>query len=120
MYARFTYLNLMLVGVLIALQVLGILPTLIAMDKYYAMPIIGVLTIYALWAVATRRKDEALWLADKLPVVGLALTVIGLLGASTGDLTGGAFKADVIHALVGNLMGVLGFAWVELNVKVFR
>lgn len=120
MLGRFIVLNTIGIGLLVAAHLLGILPVLLAADKLFAIPIIGTLTAVGLAMVATGRIEGALWLADKLPVVGLALTVIGLLWASTGDLEGLAFKRDIIQALVGNLMGVVGYAWLELTARVCR
>jgi hypothetical protein len=120
MLGRFIVLNTIGAGLLMAAYLMGVLPILFNADKMLAIPIIGGLTALGLGMLATRRTEAALWLADKLPVVGLALTVIGLLWASTGDLEGVEFKRDIIHALVGNLMGVMGFAWLELTARVCR
>lgn len=108
----------LLLGLLIAGWFYGLVPVLWEADKMWAIPIIGTLTLLGIVYVALNRITASLWLADKLPVVGLGMTVIGLLWASTGDLEGVGFKRDIINALVGNLMGVLGYAWIELNVKV--
>lgn len=118
MISRLIVLNTIGVGLLAALYMLGYLQILWMADKMWAIPIIGVLTLLGIVDVALNRITAALWLSDKLPVVGLALTVIGLLWASNGDIGGDGFKRDVLHALVGNLMGVVGYAWVELNARV--
>jgi hypothetical protein len=120
MLGRFIVLNTIGAGLLVAAHLMGVLPVLLSADKFFAVPIIGGLTLVGLGMMAVRRTEGALWLADKLPVVGLALTVIGLLWASNGDLEGLEFKRDIIHALVGNLMGVMGFAWLELTARVCR
>jgi hypothetical protein len=120
MIGRFIVLNTIGVGLLVAAYLLGWLPVFWAADKMAAIPLIGGLTSLGLWMLATRRTDGALWLADKLPVVGLALTVIGLLWAANGDLGADAFKRDIVHSLIGNLMGVVGYAWLELNARVCR
>jgi hypothetical protein len=120
MFGRFIILNTIGLGLLAAFAQMGWLGVLIGADKFYALPIIGVLTLLGLGMVARRRVEGALWLADKLPVVGLALTVIGLLWASNGVLEGDGFKRDVMHSLVGNLMGVVCYAWLELNARVCR
>lgn len=118
--SRFLILHIILLGLLVAAYFLGWLPVLWAADKFYAIPLIGGLAVVASGMVAVGRTEGATWLSDKLPVVGLALTVIGLLWASNGVLEGDGFKRDVIHALVGNLMGVVSYAWVELVAKVCR
>jgi hypothetical protein len=120
MLGKFIVLNTIGLGLLAAFAQLGWLDVLISADKFYALPLIGTLTIIGLWMVATRRVEGAVWLSDKLPVVGLALTVIGLLWAANGVLEGDGFKRDVMHSLVGNLMGVVCYAWLELNARVCR
>lgn len=86
-------------------------------DKFYAIPIIGSLTLYALYMVARSSLEGALWVADKLPVVGLALTVVGLLWAVKGGYSENLIT-DATHALVGNLAGIVAYAWIELCVWV--
>lgn len=118
MIGKFIVLNTIGAGLLLAAYLLGWLPVFWQADKYYAIPIIGGLMVAGLTLMCLNRISAAVWLADKLPVVGLAFTVIGLLWASQGVLEGDAFKRDVMHSLIGNLMGVVSYAWLELNVKV--
>lgn len=120
MIGRLVVLHTILAGLLLAAWWLGGLQVVLGADRLFAIPLIGSLTLIAIVMVTTNVWTSALWLADKLPVIGLAMTVIALLLASTGDLEGIGFKRDILHALVGNLAGVLGFAWVELVAKVCR
>lgn len=120
MLGKLIILNTIGAGLLVAGYALGYLQVLWAADKMWAIPIIGTLTLLGMLDVCLNRITAALWLSDKLPVVGLALTVIGLLWAANGDIGGDGFKRDVLHALVGNLMGVVGYAWIELNARVCR
>jgi len=113
-------LHIMLFGLLLAGYWFGFTQVLWAADKLYAIPIIWMLTTVGVWMVSRNALEGATWLADKLPVVGLGLTVIGLLWASNGDIGSDAFKRDVLHSLVGNLAGVAGYAWIELCAKVVK
>lgn len=123
MVNRLVVLHTLLAGLLVAAWFMGWLPVLLSADKYHAIPLIGGITLVGIGMVARNAVEGALWLADKLPAMGLAMTVTGLLWASKGLLDGGgvdAFKVDVINSLVGNLMGILGYLWLELVVKVVR
>lgn len=106
------------VALLFIAHLTGLLPVLVNADKFMALPIIGVLVTLGLGLLVRRRTDGALWLANELPVVGLILTVTGLLWASTGDLESVQFKLDIIHALVANLAGVAGMLWIRLNARL--
>ena len=115
--ARLIVLNTVGAGLVVAAHMTGALAVLVGADKFFAIPLIGVLVLLGLWLVGMKKVDAALWLSDKLPVVGLALTVLGLLWADPEDV---GFKRDIIHALVGNFMGVIGYAWLELNARVCK
>lgn len=118
MHGKLTIINSVGLGLLYVFYAIGLLPILLAADKFYAIPIVGTLTLLAIALIALNRISASLWLADKLPAVGLALTVTGLLWASNGDLEAIEFKRDIIHSLVGNLMGVMGWLWVEFNARM--
>ena len=123
MINKLAVLHTLLAGLLVTAWFMGWLPILLAADKYHAIPLIGGVTLVGIGMVARSAVEGALWLADKLPAMGLAMTVTGLLWAANGLLGGGGvdtFKVDVINALVGNLMGILGYLWLELVVKVAR
>lgn len=117
---RLTVLHTALAALLVTSWFTGILPVLVAADKFHALPVIISLTMLGVLLAALRRYDGATWLADKLPGVGLAYTVIGFLWAAQGDMSGDGFKRDIMHALIGNLAGIVGYFWVEFNILICK
>lgn len=118
MTGRIAVLNIMLAGLLVAGYFLGILADLWAMDKFYAIPATWGMVVLGTVMVFRNALAGATWLVDRIPAVGMLLTVTGLLWASNGDLGADAFKRDVIHSLVGNFAGVAGWLWLDLLIKV--
>jgi len=123
MIGRFIVLNTIGAGLLVAAYFLGILPQLLSVDKWFAMPGMGVVTLVGLVLVARKRLDDAEWLHNHMPLLGLLLTVLGtVVGAihfrTTGDYK--AFQMDVITAMLGTLSGMLSYLWLNLNLKVLR
>lgn len=112
---RVVVLHLIAAALLTIAYVNGGLSILWEADRFYAIPIIGSLTLLSLWYVSKSSLEDAVWLADKLPVIGLALTVIGLVWAVKDGYSDSLIK-DATHSLVGNLMGVVCYAWIELCV----
>lgn len=117
MIARLIVLHTLLAGMLVAGWFFGVVPMLWHMDRFYAIPVTAALAMVGVGLVARNAIDEAGWLVERIPAVGMLLTVSGLLWASNGDLASDAFKRDVIHALVGNLGGVLAWLWLDLVIK---
>lgn len=118
---RLVVLHTLLAGVGVTAWFFGWLPMILAADHYHAIPIIGGVTLIGVGMVARNALEGALWLSDLIPAIGLAFTVTGLLWAANGRLGGGSvdmFTADVINSLVGNLMGILGYLWLQLLVRV--
>lgn len=120
MLLRLIILHIVLAALLVAGWYAGFLPVLWQADKFLAIPIIGCLLVAGIYMASRNAIEGCLWLADKLPVVGLALTVSGLLWAANAGLDAEAFKRALVDSLVGNLMGIVGYAWLELVVKVTR
>jgi TctA family transporter len=123
MIGRFIVLNTIGVGLLVAAYLLGILPQLMSVDKWLAMPGIGAVTLLGLMLVARKRFEDAEWLHNHMPLLGLLLTVLGtVMGAihfhTSGDYK--AFQMDVITAMLGTLSGMLSYLWLNLNLKVLR
>lgn len=96
----------------------GFTQVVIDADRMAALPVIGTLTALAILFVCLNRNTDALWLGGNLPVFGLGFTVVGILWAMKNGMDGEQFKIDFVHSLVGNLLGIMGYFWTELNVKV--
>lgn len=123
MIGKFIVLNTIGVGLLVAAHLLGIIPQLLAVDKWLAMPGIGAVMLIGLALVALRRFEDAEWLHNHMPLLGLLLTVLGtVMGAihfhASGDYK--VFQMDVITAMLGTLSGMISYLWLNLNLKVLR
>lgn len=117
MAAKFITLHLLLAGLLFGAWMENGLSLLLASDRFCAVPIIGLLVLAGLGLVLSGKRDSASWLADKIPAVGLILTVVGILYAIKGGPSP-TLVVDAGHALVGNLLGIAGYVWVEFVGRV--
>lgn len=120
MRPRIALLSIIGLACLAALWWAGWASILLQADRLYAAPVIGLCVVIALVFGWMGKWDVTEWLADKLPVLGLIGTVAGILLAANDhpDTSGGAFSTEVIHALVANLLGFAGFAWLSLVQRV--
>lgn len=118
MLGKFIVLNTIGVGLLVAGWLSGLLPVLWAADKFYAFPILGSLLVLGLWMAATGRKEAALELADDLPVVGLGLTIIGILVGSHTVQGVDAFRQVLIDCTTGTLSGFVSYYWLKNVVRL--
>lgn len=96
---------------------------LLTADRVYAMPIIGGLVLIGIGFGWANDWDTTEWLADKLPVIGLIGTVLGVLLAIRGvstidDATRLRIFTGVGEALVANLLGIAGYGWLSLLRRV--
>ena len=110
-------------GLLVALWLSGIGGMLVAADRFHALPVLGVVTLAGLWLAWRGRWADVEWTADLLPILGLIGTVAGfILTAATSDLSNQTGKTTlalhVLYALVSNLGGIVGYAWLTLTRKV--
>ena len=95
-------------------------------DRLHAAPAIGGLTLLGVMFCWQGKWEAAEWLSDKLPVVGLIGTVLGVLlaiqDAQSMDLDAAKLKlfSEIGRSLVANLLGIAGYAWISLMIKVCR
>ena len=123
---RFVVVNTIGLGILLATWLSGGADLILTADRVYAGPIVAVLTVFGLVMAAMRRWEDARWIADKLPIVGLIGTVLGVLLAIKGidgvDIDSARVQifTEVGQALVANMLGMLGYAWLALVVRLCR
>jgi hypothetical protein len=126
MIGRFIVLNTLGLSLLIAAYLMGGLDIVLTADHVYATPVLSILSIIGLGLVVARRHDDAQWIADKLPVLALIGTVLGILLAIHGiqDLEAENARmkifTDVSHSLVANMLGMIGYFWLELVIRVCK
>jgi hypothetical protein len=118
MLGRFIVLNTIGIGLLVAGWVGGLLPVLWAADKFYAFPILGCLLLFGLFLALSGRNSAALELADDLPVVGLGLTIIGLLWGANTVTDVDAFRTVLIDCTSGTLAGFTSYYWLKNVVRL--
>lgn len=119
MIARLAALHVIAAGLLAGAWLAGWLQILLHADRWHALPVLGFVLLVGLWLAGRRRWADVEWVADLLPILGLIGTVVGfILTAATGDLATAAGKTalavDVLYALVSNLGGIVGYAWLTL------
>ena len=123
MRARLILLNLVGIALLAAAWWAGGLALLGEADHVFALPIIGGLVVIALGYAWAEDWGTVEWMADKLPIVGLIGTVLGVLLAIRGvsvvdDATRLRIFTGVGEALVANLLGIAGYGWLSLTKRV--
>lgn len=124
MRARFLLTNTVGLALIAAAWWAGVAPLLVQSDRVHALPIIGFLFGWALWLGWRDRWSGVAFMADKLPVIGLIGTVLGVLMAvqsvQAGDLDAARVKVftEVGESLVSNLLGIAGYAWLSLLCRV--
>jgi hypothetical protein len=95
-------------------------------DRLHAAPAIAALTLLGVTLCWRGKWEAAEWLADKLPVIGLIGTVLGVLlaiqDAQSMDLDAAKLQlfSEIGRSLVANLLGIAGYAWLSLVIKVCR
>jgi len=105
----------------------GIVGMLLAADLVHAVPLFGGILLLAIGYAWFGRWEQVFWIAEQLPILGLICTTYGLLLA-VPDLQGmgesGAahakVAAELISALVANLLGMVGLGWLRLVDRVCR
>ena len=123
MRARLAALHVVAAGLLVGAWLAGWLQILLDADRFHAIPVLGVVMLAGVWLACRRRWGDVEWLADMMPILGLIGTVAGFIfTAATGDLSTAAgktaFAVHVLYALVSNLAGIVGYAWLTLVRKV--
>ncbi len=124
MRGRFLLVNLIGVALIVAAWWVGIVPLLIQSDRIHFIPIIGGLTCWGLWLGWAGRGGGGAGLRDKLPVLGLIGTVLGVLLAvksvQGADMDAARLQVftEVGQSLVANLLGILAYAWLSLLHRV--
>lgn len=124
MRSRFAAVQIVGIGLLIALGLSGGGSILIHADRIYAAPTIGTVILIGLVCGWRGNWDAASWIGDKLPVLGLIGTVAGIVLAISeiggGDLDAERVKifSQIGNSLVANLLGIAGYAWLALTERV--
>lgn len=123
MRARLLLVSLVGIALIAAAGWAGGLALLTQADHVYALPIIGGLVLIGMGFGWAEDWDTTEWLADKLPVIGLIGTVLGVLLAIRGvstidDATRLRIFTGVGEALVANLLGIAGYGWLSLLRRV--
>ena len=124
MKARFAVLHILAAGLLVAAWLNGALGLVLAADRVHAAPVVGIVLLYGLWLGWRGDWDGAAWIGDKLPVVGLLGTVLGILlaihDAQGMDLDAGRLQlfSEIGNSLVANFVGMAGYAWLALVRRV--
>lgn len=120
-HGKMVVLNTVCIGLLIASWFLGGLPIVLAADKFFATYLFLGLVGLVIWLVHKGDVENSKWLTGKFTSIGLIFTVMGLLAAAHGYILANGtmmtFQLEVINALVGNLGGIVGALWADLNVK---
>lgn len=122
---QFTVLQIVGAGLLGAYWLSGIAAQHLAGDHVHAVPVLCVALVFGLWLVAKKRWADASLVANLLPMVGLAFTVHGILSAKDAAdwlSQGGRIEANksLISALIANGVGIVGFMWMRLSMRVAR
>lgn len=123
--AKFAALQITGGGLLVALWLSGYGQMLLAGDRFHAVPVLAFVTIIGLVMGWRGKWGDAEWVADLLPILGLVGTVTAfILVAATADLSNAAGKTalaiHILYALVSNLGGIVGYAWLTLCARVCR
>jgi hypothetical protein len=123
MRARLLLVSLVGLALLAAAAWAGGLGLLAEADHVYALPTIGGLVVIGTAFGWAEDWDTTEWLADKLPIIGLIGTVLGVLLAIRGvatidDATRLRIFTGVGEALVANLLGIAGYGWLSLLRRV--
>lgn len=124
MRARLAALHVVAGGMLVAAWLSGGLDLVLAADRVHAAPLVAVVLLYGLWLGWRGDWDGAAWIGDKLPVIGLLGTVLGILlaihDAQGMDLETGrlALFSEIGNSLVANFIGMAGYAWLALVRRV--
>lgn len=124
MRAKFAALQVVGAGLLVALWLSGCGPMLAKADRLYAAPVIGLAILIGLVCAWRGFWEATDWIADKLPVLGLIGTVAGVVlaiaGIKNGDLDAERVKifSEIGNALVANLFGIVGYAWLALTERL--
>lgn len=124
MRARFVVLHILLVGLMSAAWLGGSLSLIMTADRVHALVVIGAVMAYGLWLAWCDDWDGAAWIGDKLPVIGLLGTVLGILlairDAQGMNLDTGRLQlfSEIGNSLVANLLGMAGYAWLALTRRV--
>jgi hypothetical protein len=96
---------------------------LLGADRVHAVPVIGGVLFVAVGFGWAGRWESVEWIGEKLPVLGLMGTVLGVLLAiqdvtTVDDATRLRIFTGVGQSLVANLLGVAGYAWLALARRV--
>lgn len=137
MYYKFFLLQITGMLLLFAAFLYGIPQTILEADHTFAIPLLGGLTgiglVIVLMAISKWSNlqanilfDNAKWLSDILPVVGLLGTVYGVLLAVKGidglslDQARVYVFSHTADALVSNALGMFGYLWLRLTIKIVQ
>jgi hypothetical protein len=87
-------------------------------DRVYAVPAIGLMTLWGAACSWLGRWSEAEWWSNSLPKFGLVGTTAGLILAFSGltDMSQATLLhvlVGAVHALVANLVGIAGHVWLD-------
>lgn len=121
---RLAVLHIVAAGLLVAAWLSGALGIVTGADRIHAAPVVLVVLAYGLWLGWRDDWDGAAWVGDKLPVIGLLGTVLGILlairDAQGMDLDTGRLQlfSEIGNSLVANLVGMAGYAWLALVRRV--
>ena len=123
MRPRLFALHVVAAGLVAALWLSGGGAMLLAADRFHALPVLGAVLLIGILFAWFRRWPDVEWIADLLPILGLIGTVTGfVLVAMTGDWGSAVGKTaiakHVLLALVSNLGGIVGYAWLTLARRV--
>lgn len=124
MRARFAALQITGAGLLVALWLSGVGPALWHADHTHVIPVLSIILVAGLGLVATHRWDDAHWVKDLLPSVGMVGTVygavsVGLLVIGGGqDLLSKETVVGILLALISNLVAMAAFVWLSATLRV--
>lgn len=126
MIGRFILLHTMALGILLAVYFYGDAAVFVQADHVYALPIMLGLALVGSILIGMKRDADAEWLAERLPTIGLILTVFGILliryriPDALNDSTRIIVFRDIIGSTIGTFLGMGGLLWVNFVARVCR